>query len=139
MSTTITINDDLFGPVTIPAGRNYQAQREGACIDQVIETAVTPTLPIGVRLLLKTDGRIEHWDTFYRASSYYAHHPEGFEPRSEPTQPQRVAIAKWWANVERPLGLKTGVSGPLMAWAFGGMSADEIAALAGVKTPALTD
>ncbi|WP_428559483.1 MAG: hypothetical protein ACP59X_14280 [Solidesulfovibrio sp. DCME] len=128
---TITVTDvSGNNPVTVPVRPHID--REGACLDLIIVTAVHVGCPVTVRLSLRTDGTIHFWKTdFDGPDNTYAHiDPQQYNQYSgkphAPTEAQRLTVARWWAGVEKPLGLHGGVGGTLMQWAFDGMSVIEM-------------
>lgn len=125
---TITITDTSgLAPVTVPA--NPRCDREGACLDIIIETSVHIGVPVSVLLSLRTDGSVHFWQTHVgRDAGHYAHIAREYCMRElpAPTEAQRLTVARWWSGLDRPLGLKGGVGATLLDWAFAGMDKSEV-------------
>ena len=116
-------------PVTVPV--RPRCNREANCIDLIVETAVHVGAPVKVLLSVRTDGTVHFWQTRFDGSdNTYAHIVErmnGYDRGPpEPTEAQRRTIARWWAGIERPLGLRGGVGASVLQWAFAGMDPEEV-------------
>ena len=128
---TITITD--------PGGRNAvtvpvhpRVDREGACLDLIVSQQLHVGCPVYVLLSLRTDGSTAVWDTrFDGKANPYAHVVTGMNGWAngghtvpEPTEAQRLTIARWWAGIEYPCGIQGSPGQSLMQWAFAGLDAD---------------
>ena len=133
MNQTITIaTTDSTLPnecVTFPIRSNH-VMREGACLDTVIEIQqVVIGVPIGILLLLKTNGDLFHWQTIFGGPQYgnvYAHIAPSFDQKRTPTEAQKHTVANWFFN-EKPLGLPNAAGASLYEWAFCGESHTDVA------------
>lgn len=126
---TITITDGSGqNPVTVPV--SPRCDREGACLDLIVEVEVHVGVPVAVQLSLRTDGSVQLWATRVGANaSSYVHvvsRMNGYDRTGTPilptpTEAQRRTVARWWSGAEKPLGLRNGVGATLLKWAFEGM------------------
>lgn len=65
---TITITDPAGNhPVTVPV--SPRADREGNCLDLIVETFVHIGCPVVVELSIRTDGSVVFWKTHFNRRS----------------------------------------------------------------------
>jgi hypothetical protein len=147
---TITLQRDDGTEITLPAEGEHSVKREigpdNRIADICLEGQVMIGCPIGVEILLRTDGSWAHWGTSYAANNHYLHirptgngitevvettSPSGAkvfthrEKLPEPTEAQRETVARWYLDREsRPYGMPLG--GSLCSWAFQGIDAQEV-------------
>src|SRR5689334_10584251 len=97
---TITIRH-RDGEVTIPGQRDWNVQREngpdrGRPIDVALHAQVLIGYPIGVTILLRSDGSWVHWTTDFQSGNHYLHFAAGSGEGSPLTEAQRRTLARWW-------------------------------------------
>jgi hypothetical protein len=126
-------------PVTLPL--NERIEREGACLDLIVQTQVHIGCPVAVELSLRTDGSVLLWNIqFASSASHYAHLSPtqyAYSTPHRPTDAQRRTVARWWAGIERPLGLTGGVGQSLIEWALDGQPLDSLKPYLDGRLPAL--
>lgn len=136
----ITLDDGYGRAITVPMVRDWSIQRENGPDNHIADTPLTGQVmvgcPVGVTILLRTDGTWVHWQTDFDAHNHYLHFADegrfvrlgdDYRPvyrRDEPTAAQRRTLARWWLGDERPYGMTIGE--PVARWAFAGLTPQQI-------------
>lgn len=107
----------------IPLGKDYSLRRQPG--DFVLRRAIASDLPLYVAIVITPDGWWRWWYTEARGEEIanpYWHFANGGTPAA-PTESQRETLLQMQHGELSPLGLDGALGSPVIAWAFGEVTA----------------
>jgi len=134
--------------IEVEIGQRQGVTREGNCVDVALSRSLGHGCPLQLVVLLRTNGTLDEWfadwDLGRAANTYWHFHSSCLEsvrdevtgkygpsefPDRKPTQAQIATIAKMFFGKIKPFGVSGSTGRPVSAWAFAGLSMQQVEAL----------